>query len=152
MSLRILTVALFAAGVGCVVDAVHAGDPCGAERDLFCRTRTVAFYCGQGHWLERDCWAECRRLGYEVGSCGVHSGSGDLSCMCGPVGRWTPDEPCAHEGDQACWGDRTLRACIDGRVRVVDCGAVCGGSPSVCTYDPERRDESCVCCETAPCP
>jgi hypothetical protein len=151
----LVPVLVVAGTVSCGVDAVMVGDPCAPDGDQACRTTTVALYCRDGHWFERDCWVECRYLGYEVGSCGVHSGTGDDTCFCGPGEDWErePGEPCDHEGDQSCFGRQELRVCVDGRIDQVDCAVACAGRvSSACAYDPERGDESCVCCDAATCP
>jgi hypothetical protein len=137
----------------CEVDPVQVGELCDDEGDNFCRTPTVALYCSNGHWFERDCWMECRFLGYEVGSCGLHSHYGDETCFCAPGEEWSVGEACDHEGDQSCYSAQMLRVCLDGQVREIDCRAACAGrTSSFCGYDPERGDDSCICCDTPSCP
>ena len=137
----------------CEVDPVQVGETCDDEGDELCRTPTVALYCSHGHWFERDCWIECRFLGYEVGSCGLHSHYGDETCFCAPGDDWDVGRACDHEGDQSCYSAQLLRVCLDGQVREVDCRAACAGHlSSFCGYDPARRDDSCICCDTASCP
>jgi len=143
----------------CQVDPIQAGQTCDHEREQVCRTSTVALYCRDGHWFERDCWVECKYLGYEVGSCSLHSYYGADSCFCAPDEVWAYNPEtgigaaCEHEGNTSCFSDQTLRLCLDGFVREVDCRAACAGSvSSFCGYDPTRGDDSCICCESAICP
>jgi hypothetical protein len=141
------------AAASCDVDPVQPGEKCSDEGDQLCRTPTVALYCSQGHWFERDCWVECRYLGYEVGSCGLHSHYGDETCFCAPGERWAVGAACTHEGDQSCYGVQSLRICLDGLVREIDCNTACAGHrSSFCGYDAARGDDSCICCDTATCP
>jgi len=143
----------------CDVDPVQPGEVCPDDGEQTCRTATVALYCSQGHWFERDCWVECRYMGFEVGSCGLNSQTGDETCFCAPDEVWAYyDEggigaACEHEGNQLCYGSQELRVCIDGHVRKVDCADACAGSvSSFCGFDPERGDDSCICCDGPTCP
>ena len=137
----------------CEVDPMQAGQACDNEQKQVCRTPTVAMYCRDGHWFERDCWVECRYLGYEVGSCGLHSHYGADSCFCAPDEDWAEGAACEHEQNTSCFASQTLRVCLDGLVREVDCRAACAGSvSSFCGYDPTRGDDSCICCDTPTCP
>jgi hypothetical protein len=135
------------------VDPVQPGETCERNGDTTCRTPTVALYCKQGHWFERDCWTECRYLGYEVGSCGLHSSYGGDTCFCAPHEEWTVGAACGHEGNQSCYSEQELRVCADGQVREVNCRDACAGhTSSFCGYDAMRGDDSCICCDTADCP
>lgn len=147
------------AACACDFDAVQPGETCEDNGDEVCRTPTVALYCAHGHWFERDCWVECKYLGFEVGSCGINSQTGDDTCFCAPDEVWTYDEAtgvgaaCENEGNQLCYDTRTLRVCLDGQVRKVDCAAACAGhASSFCGYDSARSDDSCICCDTPTCP
>ncbi len=143
----------------CGVDPIQAGQTCDDEKQQVCRTSSIAMYCRDGHWFERDCWVECRYLGFEVGSCGLHSHYGADTCMCAPDEVWAYNEDtgigaeCEHEGNQSCFSAQTLRFCLDGTVRQIDCRDACGtGRSSFCGYDPVRGDDSCICCDGPTCP
>jgi hypothetical protein len=150
----LFAVCLALAGASCTVDPVQPGEACDHEGDEMCRSDSTALYCKDGHWFARDCWVECRYLGYEVGSCGLHSHYGDDTCFCAPGETWTLGAACSHEGDQSCFDTQTLRVCLDGQVREVNCRDACGTAhaSSFCGYDSSRGDDSCICCDTAVCP
>ncbi|MBN1770908.1 MAG: hypothetical protein JXB32_06605 [Deltaproteobacteria bacterium] len=151
--LSVCVVGLFPAATACTVDPVQPGEECEDEGDQLCRTQQVALFCRDGHWQERDCWVECKYLGYEVGSCGLHSRYGDDTCLCAPDAQWNVGEACTHEGDQECMSTRTLRICLAGIVSEIECANACAGSASsFCGYDPLLGDDSCLCCDTATCP
>ena len=150
MPVRILLPVLAAAFLGCGVDTIEIGDPCTRPGAGFCRSDQLSFYCVDGHWFETDCWAACLETSYDAGYCGKHSRFGDGVCFCTPAHTLRAGVACHHEGDQQCryqtTDDKMLLICADGAIREMDCAAACGGNPhAICSYDPVRGDDSCIC-------